>query len=386
MDFGIYSSVGGLGFGLFFGFLSGLIPSLHINQIMPLISGILDSQALYFTVLFGSILFVCLSYIPAYFFLVPSDSNYVSVLPGHDYFIKGRAYSALVNTLVSILVSTIFSFPFVFVLYFYSSKIISLYKYFIPLVLILSLCFLLIKKTKNIFSVLVVILSCGLGYICLRTETVSNPLFVLVGGLFGLSSAISLFYFKSEWVKQSSKVELGAGVWKTGIYSNILGLLVTFFPGLGSGFAAFLGEQLKLFKEKINYLQAIGGISISVLILSFMNIYFTGKARTGVAYYLPLQIPWYYTYLLAILFVFISVFIAYNLGKIFVKIGNRVGGKIKYVVPVILLLLAIITTNFFGLFIFILCGLTGFICIITGNSRTLMMSSIIFPVLLFFVL
>jgi TctA family transporter len=385
MDLSLYSSVGGLGFGLFFGFLSGLVPSLHINQIVPLISGILDSTTLYFAILFGSILFVCLSYIPAYFFLVPSDSNYVSVLPGQDYFIKGRAYSALVNTLVSILISTVISLPFVFILYFYSSKIISLYKYLISPVLILSLGFLLVKKTRNIFSVLVVLLSCGLGYICLRTETVSNPLFVLVGGLFGLSSAMSLFYFKSEWVKQGSKVELGAGIWKNGIYSNILGLLVTFFPGLGSGFAAFLGEQLKLFKEKINYIQAIGGISISVLIFSFMNIYFTGKARTGVAYYLPLQIPWYYTYILGILFVFISVFITYKVGKLFVGVGNKIGNKIKYAVPIILVVLAAITTNWFGLFIFILCGLTGFICIITGNPRTIMMSSIIFPVLLFFI-
>ncbi len=385
MFFGILTTASGLGFGLFFGFLSGLIPSLHINQIMPLASNFLTGFELYLAVLFGSILFICLSFIPAYFFMVPSDANYISVLPGQEYFQKGRAYSALVNTLLAILFSTILSAPFVALLLFYSTKIISIYKYLVPPVLILSLCFLLIKKTKNIFSVLVVIFAAGLGYICLRTTTVQNPLFVLVGGLFGLSSAISLFYFKSEWVKQSTKVEIGKNKIKNGLLANVLSLFVTFFPGLGSGFAAFIGQQLKLVKDKIDYLQIIGGISISVTIFSFMNIYFTGKARTGAAYYLPLEIPWYYTYLLCIAFVIVSVFITWKIGKLFVTLGNRIGEKIKYVVPAILFVLAAITTNFFGIFIFILCGLCGFICIASSNSRTLMMSAIIFPVLLFFI-
>jgi len=385
MVFELINALSGIGFGTLFGFISGLVPSLHINQIMPFISSFIGSQELYICVLLSSVLYVCLSFIPAYFLMVPTDTNYLSVLPGHEYFKTGKAFAALVITLKAILVSTIFSLPFVVLIIFYSKKIISFYPYIIVPVLGLCFLFLVIKKTKNVYSVVVIMFAAGLGYVCLITKTVSNPLFVLVGGLFGLSSAISLFHYKTEWVKQSDKTEKTPGLIKNGIIANFLSLFVTFFPGLGSGFAAFLGKELNLFKERADYLQIIGGVSVCVMLLSFVNIYFTGKARTGTAYYLPLNVPWYYTYLLTIIFVVAGVIITYYIGKLFVKLGNKMGDKIKFVIPVVLFVLATISTNLFGIFIFILCGLTGYICIISNNSRTLMMAGIIFPVLLFFI-
>ncbi|MDD4983291.1 MAG: tripartite tricarboxylate transporter permease [Candidatus ainarchaeum sp.] len=385
MVFELINALSGIGFGTLFGFLSGLIPSLHINQIMPFVSSLLGSQELYFCVLLSSVLYVCLSFIPAYFFMVPTDANYLSVLPGQEYFKKGKAFAALVITLKAILVSAVFSLPFVVLIIFYSKKIISFYPYIIVPVLSLCFLFLVIKKTKNIYSIVVVILASCLGYVCLTTEIVSNPLFVLVGGLFGLSSAITLFYYKTEWIKQSDKTEKAPGLIKNGIIANFLSLLVTFFPGLGSGFAAFLGKELKLFKEKTDYLQIIGGVGVCVMLLSFVNIYFTGKARTGTAYYLPLNVPWYYTYLLTIIFVIAGVIITYYIGKLFVRLGNKIGNKIKFVIPVILFVLAAISTNLFGIFIFVLCGLTGYICIVSNNSRTLLMAGIIVPVLIFFI-
>jgi TctA family transporter len=317
--------------------------------------------------------------------MIPSESNYASTFPWQEFFQKGKAYFALKISLYGILFSTIFSAPFVFVLYFYSKQIVSIYPYIIVPILGFCLLFLIVKKLKNIFSIVVILLSGALGYVCLRTEMVQNPLFILVGGLFGLSASIYLLKQKHKWVQQTTKTEKIPGLIKNGVFSNLLSLFVTFFPGLGSGFAAVIGNELKLIKDKIGYFQIIGGISISVMIFSFLNIYFTGKARTGSAYYLPLQIPWYYTYIFAIIFVVICVFIALAVGKLFVKIGNKIGDKAKYVVPIILFVLAAITTNWFGILVFILCGLTGYICIISNNSRTLMMVSIIFPVLLFFI-
>ena len=92
--------------GLLAGTITGLIPGIHINLISVILLGfsafLLNLTSPLTLVIFitsMAITHTFLDFIPSIFLGAPDEDSFLSVLPGHQLLLKGRAYYAIIFTL-----------------------------------------------------------------------------------------------------------------------------------------------------------------------------------------------------------------------------------------------------------------------------------------------
>ncbi|MEM7821789.1 MAG: tripartite tricarboxylate transporter permease, partial [Candidatus Aenigmatarchaeota archaeon] len=84
--------------GVLIGIPLGLLPGMHINNILPLILSFSFLFASYnLTVLIVSIAItqIFISFIPSIFLGAPDENTALSVLPGHRLLFEGKGYEAI---------------------------------------------------------------------------------------------------------------------------------------------------------------------------------------------------------------------------------------------------------------------------------------------------
>jgi putative membrane protein len=95
--------------GILLGLPLGLLPGMHINNILPLILSLsfLFTSQYNLTVLIISIAVTqtFVSFIPSIFLGAPDENTALSVLPGHRLLFEGRGYEAIKSFLVQVIPS-----------------------------------------------------------------------------------------------------------------------------------------------------------------------------------------------------------------------------------------------------------------------------------------
>jgi TctA family transporter len=287
MLFSMILTIGlGILLAIFFG-LIGAIPSIHINNILPIVNSfIYDFDILSIVIISGSIIFSFITFIPSALFFVPSESSFVSVMPMQKLHNEGKAYFAIYLASIGGLYGFIFSFPLIILFIFVLSYLEPIISILTPIILILTLI-LLIANVKNYFGYFVILFSGALGYLTLQSSlNVKNPLFVMITGLFGLSAIYSALISNSKNTKQYLKTWPISNLKKIhiSIIASILSIFVTLFPGIGSGIATYFGVKTNKFDEE-DYIMLNGAINTLVIILSFFSAIYLQKTRTGSAVY-----------------------------------------------------------------------------------------------------
>ncbi len=100
--------------GIIAGTITGLIPGIHINLVAVLL---LSFSAFFLSyvsplvlVVFIASMAIChsfLDFIPSIFLGAPDEDTVLSILPGHEMLIKGKAYEAIILTLYGSLAAII---------------------------------------------------------------------------------------------------------------------------------------------------------------------------------------------------------------------------------------------------------------------------------------
>ena len=182
--------------GICFGIITGIIPGIHINLISAILLGI-SSSLIYTSPLNLSVFIISMSVthtfidaIPSIFLGAPDSSQALGVLPGHRYLLKGKGLRAVKLTAIgsygAIIVSIIL-FPIFILFVKYLYPYLEIYvKYFIVIVII----FMILKDKKKLWSIIIFIISGVLGIIVLSSNTIQNPLFPMLSGMFGISTLI----------------------------------------------------------------------------------------------------------------------------------------------------------------------------------------------------
>ena len=279
--------IAGLILGLGSGLLSGLFPGIHLNTISQWIVRLEPSSelaAVFFIVAMNTMHTYC-DFIPSILLGAPNESNYLTALPGHKLFLRGKALDAIEDSITGALIGTGIAILFIPVFLQITEQTKTMLPKLIPIVLILTTIGMIhSEKTtgRKIAAVLVTILSATLGELALHGY--SDALFPLVTGFFGIST-LSLSYFETHQPKpqrlRTTPMPIGK-LFFPAVLGSLGGSLVSLFPAIGPSQAAFTVSRLKKTSTR-QFLVLLSSLSSASMIYSFVALFALNKARTGSA-------------------------------------------------------------------------------------------------------
>jgi len=386
--------------GILAGTVTGLIPGIHVN----LISVILLSTPLTIISPIPAIVFITsmaithtfLDFIPSVFLGAPDTDTELSVLPGHEFLMQGKAHQAIILTLYGSMLGVIIIFLFTPIFIFLLPLIYSYIKTAMFFILITASSYLIIKeKTSKPLALFIFILAGFLGISALNLN-ISQPLLPLLTGLFGASSLITSI-IKTQKIPQQKisnleKIKPTSSQISNSFIAAILSApLCTFLPSLGSSQAAVIGTDLIQQKDKKQFLILLGSINTIVAGLAFITLYSISATRTGAAIAVNQAITSLTSsHLLIILATIllsslISIFLAIKISKLFSKNISRFNYRhISLFVLLFLSAISIIFSGILGLLIFIISAATGLTAILAKVRRTHLMGALMIPTILIY--
>jgi len=273
--------------GCFLGVLTGLIPGIHVNTLLPFMAVLPVSGIMGAVIIFSlAITHTFLDFIPSCIFGIPDGDTALSVLPAHNLLLSGRGYEAIkltvVGSLGAFIVSCILVAPMMYM-------IPVLYRTFYPYMgyILLSLVFFIVVSEKSLKKIVVasaLFLISGLyGYTVLSSPLVCEDLvlFPVFCGLFGLSTLFVSLKSQGEIPLQpiDSKIRLKhLEVLLNVVKGGIAGMLVSLFPGIGPAHATAV---LSVRSSPRQFLVAISGVNTANAAFALVGVYTIGKARSG---------------------------------------------------------------------------------------------------------
>lgn len=392
--------------GIITGTFTGLFPGIHINLVGAFLVALSASTFSSINPVFLAVFIVSmaithtfLDFIPSIFLGCPNDDDTgLSVLPGHEMLKNGEGYEAVMLTayggIIAIFTLILTAFPLVLVM----NKIYDFLKtkYVMAGILILVAILLIIsEKGKNKFKALLVFILTGiLGLCVLNFPSLNQPLLPLLSGLFGASSIILSIKNKIQIPKQVITNPDFKGALKP-LSKAFLGSLIAspicgFLPGLGSGQAAVIGNQITRTDRK-GFLILLGATNILVMSFSFISLYAISKTRTGAAAAVN-ELLGSFSWKILLLFmiiILISGLASFFLTKFFAKFFSKRVTKISYtkisiITLAILVIIVTIVSGFLGLIVLIVSTFTGIYCISLNVKRTNMMGCLLLSTILFY--
>jgi len=383
--------------GIIAGTITGLTPGIHINLIATALLSIpitLDKNptTIIVFIVAMAITHTFLDFIPAIFLGVPDEDTALGVMPGHDFLLKGKAYEAVLLTLIGSTVSTALLIIIIPIFIFTIPKIYPFLEVMMSFVLIWISIFLISRdKNSKTWACLIFILSGFLGITTLNLP-IKNALLPLLTGLFGSSTIIYSITQNVKIPKQKigkilfTKKEL----FKPIIATSIVSPICSFFPGLGSSQAAIIGSEITRDMTKKQFLILIGSIKTLVMSTSFFTLYILHKSRTGAASTIQ-QITTLtsqnLTWIISAIIIssIVSILLTIKTGKIFAKNIHKIDyTKISIIILIFISILIFCFSGPLGFLVFIIATALGLTCIYAQVQKSHLMGSLLIPTILIY--
>lgn len=383
-----------LGIGV--GVIAGITPGLHPNTIIIIV---LSSTFLLSTfqthtiiafIVSVSVSNTLVAFIPSILFGAPEVGSELSVLPGHEMMLRGRAYEALFLTVVGgigVVLLTILTFPLLLYVLPFLFKNISGY---IQYLLIFVVIWMVVSENKKraIYAALIFFLSGFFGLLSLNSfPTIS--IFPALTGLFGISGLILSLDSGTKIPKQSGAREVGVSF--KGIFTGWLaGLLVGILPGVGSSQAGVIASNA--FKtNKHDFLTTIGGINTANTFSTFIVFFTLQKTRSGAAAAVsqilttPTLDDLFLIMAVGLITTFIAAAITLKIGKFMI---NKVEGinyrKTNMFIMASLAVLVFVFSGPIGLLILAIGTSIGLLTNLMKIRKSQMMGFFLLPTILYF--
>jgi len=401
-----YSILIALLLGLLFGCITGLIPGVHVN----LISLILLSLSAYFLgftsamvlsvfIISMAVTHTFLDAIPSIFLGAPDADMALGVLPGHKLLLEGRGYEAVKLTVIGSLLALIVTIIIIPFLIPFVPKIYEFVKPFMGWILLAVVVYMiLIEKgfSKKFWGLVIFLLSGVLGVLVLNWSNLSQPLFPMLSGLFGLSTLFISLNQNSKIPKQkvSEKIVVPKGKVSKAIGAAVFsGSLTGIFPGLGSAQAAVLSLPLVGEIGQHAFMILIGGINTTNFVFSLATFFAIQKARNGAVVVVSeliksIGIKELVVFLCAALIAgSIATFLALKISKAAAGLITKINYR-KLVIGIIsfITVLTFVFSGFFGFMVLVVSSALGIVAPLVGVKRSHSMGCLMLPVILFFIL
>jgi len=390
-------------FGVCVGAVTGLIPGMHINTLIPLIMGMtfLFASPYYLIVFIVSltVTWIFISYIPSIFFGAPQEDTSLAVLPGHRLLLEGRGYEAIKLTIIGGMGSLVITLILLSIFSSTFSNFYDMLRPYIQYLIAIVVLFMIAseKRLRKILSAAFIILLSGFfGIITLSSNLVpsENIFFPVLTGMFGLSTIIISMNGKSKIPAQKedsnlhiSKVDLLKSI----LLGSVAGTLIGFLPSIGVSQAATIVSYLGRIGETRSFLVSLSGIRISHEIVSLLSLYFIQTPRSGASIAIQKVLPelTFYDVLLMIgvicftsgIAVLITMFLGKRIPKLLAKLNYK---YLSLSVMIFMSIMVFLMTGVYGLLIVFTSTSIGLLCASLGIKRSHCMGCLLIPSILFF--
>ncbi len=339
--------------GFIIGSIVGLI-GLHINDILP-ITFYLGFEF----IISSTISWYFFSLIPSILLRIPENTNYIILNKLNRDVLNGNGLKILENTVFNCFLITILSLFGLFLYLFFINNNQSIVK--------IVLIFVIISFLRSFKHLFILILCFSLGYITFNTGL--ELLFPILSGLFAIPVYLTSEKFNSVDQKENNNIEIKKEI----VPSLIISSFFSSFPALSSSISAIFSK--KLFKKlDIVYLM----IFSEYIYLIFSLLYYE-KVRSATSYYLNLfNFDFVQLFLIILFSASFSCFLILKFSKKFNKLT-------KLYKPRLFLFFVILLTfyiyGFYGFLVLLAASTIGLLCNFWKIERTLLISTLIFPVL-----
>lgn len=382
-----------------FGIITGITPGIHINlvsvlilSVSPLLLTFLSPIILAVLILSMAITHTFLDNIPSIFLGAPTEDTALSILPGHRFLLNGRGYEAVMLMVLgsfSGLILSVAAIPLLLIIFPATYELIKDYTGYILLV---AMGFLILREKSKTNAIILFFLSGILGILTLNIG-ISNPLFPLLSGLFGVSTLVVSIKDKVNIPKQIisyPELDKKESI-KTSVISFIIGAICSFMPGIGPAQGATLGSQFFKKISQKGFLILVGGLSTVNMALSIITLYKLEKARNGaVVVILKLvetitQSEFIILTAVTLISASVAVFLCIKFSKIFSNLITKINYQTLCIsIIIFIILLTILLSGIPGLYILILSTFIGIIPQYLDTPKSHLMGCLILPVLFYF--
>ncbi|MBT3642532.1 hypothetical protein HN604_00035 [archaeon] len=383
--------------GILAGTITGIIPGIHINLVATILLSVIaiinlsQNQAIVF-IISMAITHTFFDFIPSIFLGAPDSDTALSILPGHEFLLKGSGHHAVLLTLTGSILSIILLFAITPLVTFLIPRIYPFIQQMLGFFLIWTSIFLITRKKKAILITTIIFALAGFLGIAALNSNISEPLLPLLSGLFGASTLVNSIQTNSIIPKQViSKFKITKKeLIKPAIATTIVSPIAALFPGVGSSQAAIIGSQVTGKLNENQFLILLGSINTLIMASSFLILFLIQKTRTGAANALLQIIDLdqtnikiiFATILVTTLFV---IPITINTSKIFAKNIHKINySKISIAILLFLTTIILFFSGVIGFLIFIVSTILGITCLKVGVSKSILMSSLLIPTTLWY--
>jgi putative membrane protein len=391
-------------FGILIGLFSGLMPSMHVNTLLPLLftlSFFLKLNPYQIAVLIVSTAMseIFFNFIPSIFIGAPEEGTALSVLPGHRLLLEGRGYEAIKLTVIGGIGSLIFS---LILITFFSPYFSSFYKLTRPYIhfgIIAVVAFMIFseRRPRKIASAAFIIFLSGIfGLLVLNSQILPQQQILLpvLTGMFGLSTLIISFSEVSHLPEQKEDFSLKISIkeiLKSIFLGSIAGIIVGFLPAVGISEAAVMVQYVGGRGDARSFLVTLSGINVGNELFSLISLYLVSNPRSGssVAIQQILTNLGFYDVLLlvgTICFVSgISALLTLYLGKRIPKILVKLDYKtLTLSVISFICVMVFIWTGIVGIVVLLISTSIGLLCAHLEIRRSHCMGVLLIPSICFF--
>ena len=404
--------------GAFAGTFTGLVPGIHVNtlaSVMLILFPSLENMMAGFTdpsyapilvsafIMSASVVHSFVDFVPSVFIGAPDPDEALTVLPGHRLMMAGRGMEAVraatIGSVVGATCSVLLAIPFQYLMLNGLADTLDMFTFAI---LLFVLCAIILNEKGiegKIWGLILVLVSGGLGFICMNSNIPSNGilgegtlLFPLLTGLFGMP--FLLYSVKNAKIPE----QYDDGADPVGVIPGLKGVLMGAIAGWYPGITATAGASLaSIFSPERNpsrFISMVASIGTVTAIFSIVTLSVSGSGRSGTVLVIKEIVgdslsgfcsPGFMIMLLSVaVATTLGYYITIGSGRIMVSLSGKVNTRImNRIVLVLISVLVLLLTGPFGILILIISTLVGMIPMDADTDRMPLTGCLILPVLIY---
>ncbi len=387
--------------GMFLGLITGITPGIHINLVATLLLvGTKDITAfpkeyLAFAILAMSITHIFLDIIPSVFLGVPDANEVLAVLPGHRLLLQGHGYQAVAISAFGALSAILLGIAAAPLTITVIARLFEIIKPYIGWILIAASLLLILKESGSKVAAMFIFLSAGvLGLAVFGIETLKEPLFPLLSGLFGISTLLTSLAQNTNIPQQHSifpKIPWKDWLLLTPLATTVSSLL-SFLPAIGPTQATILASSVTKELSAKSFLFLNAGINAVNMLTSILSLYAIDKARNGAIVVMGklaamdtemLTKMLIITAMTAILACGLALLLARGFARVIQKLNYR---KLMMGIIIFISILLPIISGWLGIVVAAVATLIGMLPTIFNIGKNHLMGCLLLPTILYFML
>jgi putative membrane protein len=383
--------------GCVLGMITGLIPGLHSNTVSFLMVALVKTQDfnVSLAVVAMNVVQAFVDFVPNIMIGAPDSGNFVSVLPGHYFFLRGEGMHAIRLSVAGGIIAALASVPVSAALFLFLAQTENFFPKLMPLLLFIVIVAMVMRANsprKQFFSLAVVLMSGALGLISMRSANFGDMLFPLITGFFGVAGILYSMNSSGNVIEQGEEgKEVDAGKIAT---SSLLGVvaaaLISIMPSIGPNQAAIIAKEIKGKVKRSEFLVMAGSIAVANVVFGLIVLFAVGKIRSGAAAAVRelggVGIE-------QLLVIFAIIIFSAGVGAVAAELlGRKVAAgirrisynKINFTVLGFMVAAVFIFNGFIGLLVLIVASSIGILAVSTKTNRSCCMAALMLPTIMFY--